>query len=113
MSAPSAILRPLSADGLELAQESVTRHHYLHKPVDQRSMPEGYAVEIPGTVLYVGYLLVGRPQATRCQGWYGSLEDVASGWAEVSRWQVLNLSRVWLSSAVQRGGPLHRPDRIP
>lgn len=33
-------LAPLTAGGLKVAQDVVTQHHYLHKPVDVRSMPE-------------------------------------------------------------------------
>lgn len=95
------------------AQAAVAHHHYLRKPVDVRSMPEAYAVRLHGVGLEVGYLLVGRPEATRCYPWYGSVEDVETGRAEVTRWQVLNLSRVWLHPVVQPGGELHGTDRLP
>jgi hypothetical protein len=61
----------------------------------------------------VGYLIVGRPEATRCYPWYGSVEDVAQGRAEVTRWQVLNLARVWLHPSVQPGGVHHLAGRLP
>jgi hypothetical protein len=114
MNAPR--LRLVDAAGLKLAQAAVTSHHYLRKPVDVRSMPEAYEVRLShGPVLSgpLGYLIVGRPEATRCKGWYGSIEDVAAGWAPVTRWQVLNLARVWLDPAVQPGGMLYRRELIP
>lgn len=61
----------------------------------------------------IGYLIVSRPEATRCYPWYGSVEDVARGRAEITRWQVLNLSRVWLDPAVQPGGTLYGPETVP
>lgn len=152
---------PLAADGLAAAQRAVAAHHYLRRPVDQRCMPEGYAVEVDGRG--VGYLIVGRHEATQCYqpsdssirevwrgareryracrrhagtpvsrrrlrrelrrraradiaalpGWYGSVEDVESGRAGCTRWQVLNLARVWLDPVVQPGGALHVPGAVP
>lgn len=95
------------------AQKMVTDHHYLHAPVDVRTMPEGYAVWIDEWREPVGVLLFGRPEATRCYPWYGGLPDVAAGRAEVTRWQVLNLSRVWLDSIVQPGGLCYGPQALP
>lgn len=114
-------LQLLDAAGLKRAQEAVTRDHYLHKPVDVRSMPEAYTVRIDLGLKFpprqqnaeVGYFIVGRPEATRCYPWYGSVEDVANGRAEVTRWQVLNLARVWLSPAIQAGGVLFGPENCP
>lgn len=61
----------------------------------------------------IGVLLFGRPEATRCYPWYGSIENVQTGRAEVTRWQVLNLSRVWLDPRVQRDGCAYGPDWLP
>lgn len=116
-------LRLLSRSELAAAQAIVTAHHYLHAPVDARCSVEGYAVHLPGAG-DVGILLLGRPEATRCYrrapgaahdaaGWYGSVEDVATGRAEVTRWQVLNLARVWMSPDVQPGGRFHSPEFLP
>jgi hypothetical protein len=107
------------ADGLAWAQEMVTKHHYLHAPVDVRSRPLAYLVQYhywwgagaaagPRTI---GILIFGRPEATRCyQGklTYGSGADVASGRARFDRWEVLNLARVWFAPVVQPGGALYR-----
>jgi hypothetical protein len=105
-------LQLLDAVGRATAQGCVARHHYLRKPVDVRSMPEAYAVRIDAIGVDAGYLIVGRPEATRCYPWYGSVEDVAAGRAEVTRWQVLNLARVWLSPEAQPGGALYERDDL-
>jgi hypothetical protein len=105
-------LEPLTASGIKWAQAQVAAHHYLHAPVDARSSVEGYAVRL-GDLGRVGCLLVGRPQATRCKDWYGSVEDVQVGRSEVTRWQVLNLARVWLTPEVQAGGAYCHPDTVP
>lgn len=113
MSASPVWLTPLDAAGLRWAQAQVTAHHYLHAPVDARCSVEGYAVYVGGLAAPVGCLLVGRPEATRCYPWYGSVADVASGRAAVTRWQVLNLSRVWLHPDVQAGGWYYDPCVLP
>jgi hypothetical protein len=46
-------------------------------------------------------------------GWYGSVADVAAGRAVVSRWQVLNLARVWLFPRFQAGGAYHWRELLP
>lgn len=106
------VLQPLTSEGIARAQQLVTAHHYLHRPVDVRTMPEAYAIHL-AYVGQIGVLLFGRPEATRCYPWYGSIEDVRSGRAEVTRWQVLNLSRVWLDPMVQPGGSHYSADWLP
>jgi hypothetical protein len=96
-------LHPLDRAGLAWAQATVTRWHYLRTPVDGRCALEGYAVHLADWGR-VGLLLVGRPEAQRCYPWYGSVDDVAAGRATCSRWEVLNLARVWLDPRFQRGG---------
>lgn len=89
------------------AQEIVKEHHYLHTPVDARCSVEGYWVRIeypPVSIGPVGLFLAGRPEATKVRGWYGSVEDQQAGRCEVTRWQVLNLARVWLHPDFQNGG---------
>ena len=93
------------------AQRMVTAGHYLRTPVDTRCSVEVYLVLVEG--MAVGCLIFGRPEATRCYPWYGSVEDVTTSRAEVTRWQVLNLARVWLSPAVQAGGAWYEPDLLP
>lgn len=109
-------LRQLDRDGVARAQALVTRAHYLRNPVDARCSVEGYEVEMasdrPGRWT-AGVLLLGRPQATACYPWYGSVEDVERGRAEVTRWQVLNLARVYFDPRVQPGGDLYRGAYLP
>ncbi len=94
--------------GLAWCQTQVQHFHYLHKPVDVRCSPVAYIIAMDNE--RVGCLIFGRPESTRCNGWYGSLEDVANGKCRLSRWQVLNLARVWLSPDVQRNGPHYIPN---
>lgn len=89
-------------EGLAWAQEQVAAHHYLHHPVDVRCNPVAYRVLLRRAP--VGCLIFGRPEATRVNGWYGSVEDVRIGRCPLTRWQVLNLARVWLHPSVQHGG---------
>jgi len=105
-------LEMLDRVGMAWAQAQVKAQHYLHAPVDVRSMPEGYAVHVEG-VGRIGVLLFGRPEATRCYPFYGSVQDVQSGRCEETRWQVLNLARVWLDPQVQRGGAFYGPEWLP
>jgi len=52
----------------------------------------------------IGCLIFGRPESTRVNGWYGSVEDIATGKCYLSRWQILNLARVWLHPSIQHDG---------
>lgn len=104
----------LDAAGLAWAQSTVTAHHYRRTPVPGRACPEAWGVRaLDGIPNYIGYLIVGRPQATSCYPWYGSVEDVRTGRAQVTRWQVLNLARVWIAPIVQHGGQLYASDWLP
>lgn len=106
------------AQGLARAQQTVTDHHYLHRPVDSRCSPLAYEVilDAPRDRLRVGVLIVGRPEATRCYDGkltYGSLSDVRASKAQYDRWEVLNLARVWLRPIVQSGGAFCSPIYLP
>lgn len=100
-------------------QSLVTAHHYLHRPVDIRCSVEAYHVMLSVDTQHlrheqpIGLLMFGRPEATRCGSWYGSVDDARCGKCEVTRWQVLNLARVWLSPDVQPGGYLYKSDLLP
>ena len=109
----SLSLRRLDKDGLAWAQATVKQHHYLHQPIDPRCSVEGYGIDHAIIGERIGLLLFGRPEATCCKDWYGSVEDVKSSKREVTRWQVLNLARVWISPTVQRGGQFFNQDYIP
>lgn len=107
------VVRHLGREGLADAQAAVTAYHYLRAPVDPRGMPEAFGVFIPQREEPVGYLICARPEATRCADWYGGVEDAASGRCDCTRWQVLNVARVWLWPGVQPGGVYHAPEFLP
>jgi hypothetical protein len=100
------VLRMVNKSAVLRYQQLITLHHYLRTPVDSRCSVEAYGAYCRGWAPEVeaGCLIFGRPEATRCSTWYGSVEDVEAGRCEVTRWGVLNVARVWLSPAVQRGG---------
>lgn len=104
-------LKLATATDLRWAQQMVTEHHYLYRPVDTRCSVEAYIVLLGAQP--VGCLIFGRPEATRCYPWYGGVQDVTSGRAEVTRWQVLNLARVWLDPKVQVGGDWCKSGLVP
>lgn len=109
-------LELLNKEGIAWAQDMVAQHHYLRRPVDSRTSVEGYAIWldcVKHDLQPVGLFLVGRPECTKCGDWFGSVEDVLAGRCEVSRWQVLNLSRVWLDPEFQPGGEYFDPRYIP
>lgn len=110
-------LIPLDKAGVKWAQEIVTAEHYLHVPVDVRCSVEGYAVYLTAGQIVkmgpVGLFLLGRPEATRCGSWYGGVDDHIGGKCEVTRWQVLNLARVWFHPDFQRGGRWYGPEMLP
>ena len=85
--------------------------HYLHTMPDPRTSYEAYKVLLGANE--AGALVFGRPEATRCADWYGAVADVKAGRCEVTRWQVLNLARVWLYPKYQVGGECFGPERVP
>lgn len=95
--------------GLAWAQEQVTQHHYLHRPVDARCSPVAYLV-MDEDGERAGCLIFGRPQASRVGGWYGDVADVQTGICPLTRWQIVNLARVWLEPRIQRGGARYVPN---
>lgn len=106
---PSALRIHLATDvELQWAQRQVIEHHYLHAPVDKRCKPVAYIVTLQQE--RVGCLIFGRPESTACYPWYGSVRDVQTGRARLSRWELINLARVWLDPIVQRGGARFVPN---
>lgn len=89
-------------DRLQWAQQQVSLYHYLKKPVDVRSSPVSYLVYL--NERRVGCLIFGRPECPFVRGWYGSVEQKASGVCRLTRWEVLNLARVWLHPDIQKHG---------
>lgn len=94
--------------GLYWAQTQVMQFHYLHRPVDVRCCPLAYLVLYAGEPM--GCLIFGRPEATRVLGWYGSVADVQASRCRLTRWEVLNLARVWLHPDLQIGGQCYLPN---
>ena len=72
--------------GLTWAQEQVKQHHYLHTSVDDRCSPISMVVMLFDCP--VGCLIFWRPEATRVNGWYGSVEDVRTGKLRLTRWEI-------------------------
>lgn len=108
------ILSPATAEQRSWAAAAVKAGHYLRSAPDPRSRPFCYVVTVAGQT--VGCLWFGRPESTRCYAGelrYGSTDDVVTGRAGYDRWEVLNLSRVWLDPAVQSGGRLCTPELLP
>lgn len=95
-------LRIADVGAFRWVQATICERHYLHTPVDRRSRPLAYVVHLGEE--RVGCLVFGRPEATRVNGWFGSVTDVQEGRCPLTRWQVINLSRIWLSPIIQRGG---------
>jgi hypothetical protein len=93
-------------------RDFLAQFHYLRKLPDSRTSLEGYAVHL-GDSNRIGLITFGRPQATRCKDWYGSVKDVITGRCEITRWQVLNLSRLALHPKYQIGGECYTPEHIP
>jgi hypothetical protein len=90
-------------EGTAWAQATVADRHYLHAPVDVRGRPLAYLVVMPDGER-VGCLIFARPEATRVNGWFGSVEDVCRGRCPLTRWELINLARVWLDPRIQREG---------
>lgn len=111
------------ATGAQLAwaRAKVTTRHYLRSWPHSRGSLYPYAVRLllpTGQSPLVGVLVFGRPEATRLYDeqsalTYGSLDDVRSGKAQYTRWEILNLARVWLRPSVQLGGRLHCAELLP
>lgn len=108
---PTIAHMPRGGDGRRWAAMHIERGHYLHKMPDPRTSFEVYSIGLHGRL--IGALVFGRPEATRCADWYGGVDDVKARRCDVTRWQVLNLARVWVSPDYQAGGALCRPDVVP
>lgn len=94
------------AADLAWAQATVTASHYLHAPVDPRARPMCYIIGHEGVP--VGLVILGIPHATRCGGWWGYP-------GEPTQWQVVDLSRIYISAYYQRGemGVYAKPGIVP
>jgi hypothetical protein len=98
-------------DQTNWAQNLVAAKHYLKTPVDARCNVLAYIVLLAGH--RIGCLIFGRPESTRVGGWYGDVEEKLAGRCRLSRWEVLNLARIYISPVVQPGGAWCRPGIVP
>jgi len=78
--------------------------HYLGTAVPPIARPMFYILEHNNVPLGVfGFSI---PQATHCGNWWGKN-------AAITKWQVVDMSRVWVSPLIQAGGYWARPDMVP
>jgi hypothetical protein len=91
------------AADLAWAQTTVTRYHYLHRPVDPRARPMVYVIRdtsmaAPGCPdgMPAGLVMLGIPHATKCRGWWGYA-------GLPTQWQCVDLCRVWVHPYYQPG----------
>ncbi len=94
---------------LDWAQKTVTEFHYLRQPVHPQARPMAYIVwgeTGSGQPKRLGLCMVGIPHATLNKRWWGYE-------GQPTQWQVADLSRVWLSPAIQQGGAWCTPDIVP
>lgn len=91
---------------LRQAQTLVKKYHYLHTPVHNIARPMVYTITINHKTEIMGLIIVSNPQATRLRGWWGYP-------GLITKWQVVNLSRIWLNPAIQKGGQLCKPGLVP
>lgn len=85
-----------------------TEHHYMHRPVHQRAVPFGWAVEWNGETMRPD----GRPNGfiVYCSIHYTRLKGEFGYPGLPTKWQVLSLARLWLHPDFQTGGALFSPD---
>ena len=108
---PRLALALANDEQTEWCQHLVAAHHYLHTPVDPRCNVLAYIVLLAGH--RIGCLIFGRPEATRVGGWYGDVEDKLTGRCRLSRWEVLNLARIYIDPIAQEGGSWCGPGLVP
>ena len=102
---------PRGSELYKILTSYVRERHYLHTVPDPRATPETFAVWLPSGL--AGALIFTRPEATRCADWYGSVKDATDGRCDSTRWQVLNLARVWIAPRYQIGGELYDRRYVP
>jgi hypothetical protein len=89
---------------LAWAQTTVTKYHYLHRPVDPRARPMVYTVD--WKQMRVGVIMLGIPHATKCRGWWGYP-------GLPTQWQVVDLCRIYLDPDFQRNGCMCCAEVVP
>jgi hypothetical protein len=91
---------------MEWAQERCEYDHYRHTRVTTRARPHVYILRHVDTFERLGFVIVGIPHARKCKRWWGYA-------GLPTKWQVLNLYRIWLNPRVQKGGDLARMGTVP
>lgn len=93
-------------DDLRWAQETVTKHHYLHQQVDPRARPMVYVIDVLDYGQRHGLIMLGIPHATKCGNWWGYP-------GLPTQWQVVDLCRIWINPVHQCGGGWCEPGDVP
>ncbi|MDF0554900.1 hypothetical protein [Kamptonema sp. UHCC 0994] len=85
------------------SQRLVEANHYLHKAVDRRAMPFAYSINLDGEP--IGCLIMAVPHWTKQKGLFIAQRQWSPDSEELTQWQVLTISRLWISPLVQRRQP--------
>ncbi|AFZ38286.1 hypothetical protein Sta7437_4854 (plasmid) [Stanieria cyanosphaera PCC 7437] len=78
--------------GLKWAQQLVTKHHYLHRPIHPRSLPFAYSISLDDEI--VGTIIMATPHFTKKKGLFG-YDGLPT------KWQVLQIARLWIDPKYQ------------
>jgi hypothetical protein len=109
---PPLILQLADASGLKATQAFLKEKHYMRREVHDLARPVAYQVLREHDRELVGAILYSRPQAARTYGSardltpelgrWGNIGDVRRGRVTRTQWEIINLSRFYLSPLVQR-----------
>ena len=77
---------------LKWAQDLVTKHHYLHRPIHPRSLPFAYSISLDG--LIIGTIIMATIHYTKKKGLFG-YDGLPT------KWQVLQIARLWIDPKYQ------------
>lgn len=77
---------------LHWAQDLVTLRHYLHRPIHLLSLPFAYSINLDGEP--VGCIIMATPHFTKKKDLFG-YDGLPT------KWQVLQIARLWLDPSVQ------------
>jgi hypothetical protein len=102
---------PRSTISAAVCASDIGLGHYLHCMPHNMTCYEIY--EIVVGIHQAGWLVFGWPQSTRCKDWYGSLYQVEHSECQVTKYQVLNLARVWINPRYQAGGEFCKAGIVP
>src|SRR5689334_21381279 len=85
--------------------EQAAMHHYMHRPVHPRANPFGWSLMFDGEITMVdgrpaGLIMFSSIHYTKLRGEFGYP-------GLPTKWQVLQLSRLWLHPSFQKGGEFY------